>query len=123
MRERSSDRAHVAHDVQLPHRIPVLVGDLLEARLNRVADVVDEDVKAPELAHRGLDQPCRRVGLGQVRPHVQRLADRGRLAPAAGDDPRAFRDEQLCRLEADPARRAGDDARLPVQSEVHRRLA
>ena len=102
MRERGADRAHIAHDVQLPHRVPLLVRNILEASLDRIADVVHENVEASELGDRGLDEACRRVRLGQVGPDMKRLADRGRFAPAGGDDPRALRHEQLRRLEADP---------------------
>jgi len=36
-----ADTADVAHDVQLPHGIPLLVGQLLESDLIGLADVVD----------------------------------------------------------------------------------
>ena len=68
-----ANRAHVAHDVELPVGIPLLVGHLLEARLPRDADVVDENVEATESVHRLGDGALglageRQVGRRRVRP-------------------------------------------------------
>ena len=45
----------------------------------------------------------------------------GRLAPPAGDDARSFRDEKAHSLQPDPSGRAGHEAPLFAQSEVHER--
>jgi hypothetical protein len=87
------------------------------------ADVVDEDVETPQRVDRGVDGPRRRLGLGEIRADVQPLPDPGCVAPPAGRDARAFGDEELCRLEADPAGRAGDETRLPLQPQIQRPLA
>ena len=112
--------AHEAHHVQLPHLLPLLVGDLGEARVDREADVVDEDVEPAELADGGVDDACGRVRLGEVGANVELLPDSRRLAPPARRDARALGREQLGRLEADPAGRAGDETRLPLEAEIHR---
>ena len=65
----------------------------------------------------------RRLRQGEVGLHVQALADSGRAAAAVRDDPGAFGDESPRRLEADASGRAGDEARLPLQSQIHGRLA
>ena len=61
MWERRPDRAHVAHHVELPVHVPLGILDLLEARLPRDADVVDEDVEPSEqrcrLAHNPFGSP------------------------------------------------------------------
>ena len=107
----------------MPHRVPVVVGHLLEARVHGEADVVDEDVETAERVDRGVDDPRRRLGLGEIRADVQLLPDPGRIAPPAGRDARALGDEELRRLEADPAGRAGDETRLPLQPRSIGRLA
>ena len=44
----SPDRPHVAHHVQLPHRVPLLVGNVGEVDLHGEADVVHEAVDPAE---------------------------------------------------------------------------
>jgi len=55
------DRAHVAHDVQLPQRIPVIVCHLVEVALDGETHVVDEAVDLPETVFRGGDEPLGRA--------------------------------------------------------------
>ena len=70
-----ADRPHVAHDVQLPVRVPLVVAHILEARLPRDAGVVHEHVEPAK------SRSCLRDGaLGLTRDfevacHVERLAD------------------------------------------------
>ena len=104
--------AHVAHHVQLPHRIPVRVRNLLEPRLDRDADVVDEHVEPAERIDGLLDETRRRVRLGQVGANMERFTTVGRVAATAADDTGSLGHEQLGRLEPDPTGRAGDDAAL-----------
>src|ERR687896_1406880 len=97
------DRPDVAHDVQLPERIPLLVGHLLEAGLPREADIVDEDVETAQLTNRLLHERRRGRWLGEVGDDVQRLADPRFCAPAARDHARAFFCEQAGDLASDAA--------------------
>ena len=83
MRQRRPDRADVAHDVQLPHRVPLLVGHVLEAGLDGVADVVDQHVEPVERTHRSLDH--------RLRAHRARRGRRRRGAPPPRPAPRRAR--------------------------------
>ena len=119
VRQRRADRAHVAHDVELPVRVPLLVGDVLEPRLPRDADVVDEHVEPAE-RRRGLgDDALGLAGEREIGNDVRDLADAGRVAPPARDDARAFADELPHDLEPDSAGRAGDEAPLAGEAEIH----
>ena len=88
--------------------------------MNREADVVDEGVETAELFQGGVDDACGRIRLGEVGANVELLPDAGRLAPPARRDARALARKQLGRLESDPAGRAGDETRLPLEAEIHR---
>ena len=124
-RERRADGAQVAHDVQLPERVPVGVLELLEADLHREADVVDEAVDTPELRLGPPDELARCIGVGEVAGDADRgarlLADA--LDPvgiAAGDDDlRPFLDEHPGGRLADAGGRAGDDADATREPEIH----
>ena len=118
-RQRRPDRPHEAHQVELPVGVPFLVGDVLEACVTRDARVVDEDVEAAEGADGILDRALRLPWLRQVAPDVQALADPGRLASPAGDDPRAFGNELSCHLEPDPAGRPGDETGAVGEVQLH----
>ena len=59
VRQRGADRPHIAHDVQLPVRVPLVVVDVLEPRLTRDAGVVDEHVEPAERGDRLGNGPLR----------------------------------------------------------------
>ena len=107
-----ADRAHVAHHVQLPRLLPLLVGHLVERRAgSREADVVDEHVDRPSSRRLGDHAARARPARDEVGRDVERLADARRLARGRTvDDPGALLGEQPRGLEPDPAGRAGDDA-------------
>ena len=121
--KRGADRSDVAHDVQLPVGVPFVVSDVLESRLARDAGVVHQQLEPTEGGGRLVDGP---FGLSrdlQVARHMQRLADAGRSPSAAGHDASTLLDE-LCRdRTADAARRTGDEARSPCESQIHGELA
>ena len=98
MRECGADRAHVAHHVQAPVFVPLLVGHLLESGLPRDAHVVYEHVEASERGDRLGDCPLGLASLAEIGGDVQRLPDPGRTAAPAGDDLRPFGEEQARRL-------------------------
>ena len=123
MRERGPSRPHVAHHVELPVGVPLGVLDLLEPRLSRQPDVVDEHVEPTERAHRLLDHPTGFLDLAQIGSDVQRLPDARCNAAAAGHDVRAFHGEHPRGGKTDPGCRAGDEARLPAQTEIQGWLA
>ena len=93
MRQGGADRSHVAHHVQLPVRVPLVVGDVLEPRLPRDADVVDEHVEPAERG-RGLADGALGLSRRARDPrHVRGLADAGRSPRPHGGDARALLDE------------------------------
>ena len=102
MWERHADRAHVAHDVQLPVRVPFLVRNLLQVSVPRDADVVHEDVEPSEhgdgLAHGASGMP----GSERSTVDMSDLADARRSAPAAGEHSRALGEEEPRGLQPDP---------------------
>ena len=112
-------RAHRAHQVQLEGRLPVVVREVLELADVGAADVVDEAVDAAERA-RPRRRSARSAAPGCVRsaatcrspmPSLRRpdvTTRRALLPQLAGDG------------EADPAGRAGDDAHLVLEAEIHR---
>jgi hypothetical protein len=98
-----ADRADIAHDVQLPELVPLLVGHLFERALVCEADVVDEHVDSAEPLFDLADEALRFAELCEIGCDMQRLADLRRpVAPARGDDRRAFRREQPCSFETMP---------------------
>src|SRR5215470_1190355 len=121
--------AHRAHDLELPIRLPVLVGDLLEAGRGRGARVVEEDVHAAPLGDHRVDQPlaiCSAADVGDLGQHLapRGLADLVRgliqdfLAAGADGYPGALRGELLSSGATEPLASAGDDGDLPVQTEL-----
>ena len=123
VRQRGADRPHVAHDVQLPVRVPLVVGHVLEPRLPRDADVVDEHVEPAESSRGLCDGALGLSGRREIAGHVERLADAGRRAPAARRDASALLGELSRDGSADAARRAGDEARPACESQIHGELA
>ena len=119
MRERCTRCADVAHDVQLPVRIPLVVEDVLEPGDARKADVVDEDVEPTEDLGRRGDGAFGLTGTRQIGGDVSLLADLGSWASTARDDARAFREKLPGDLEPDPAGRARDQAPLALEPEIH----
>src|SRR5919109_2140282 len=119
--EHGADAADVAHYVQLPHRVPLLVGQVVERHLVRLADVVDEAVDRAGFGHESFGRPR----IGQVGNDAVRRARVGTCpfhalrVPAGHDDACAFGGEQLRRLEADPGRRTGDETHAIAQAEIH----
>jgi hypothetical protein len=93
--------------VQVPLRLPVGVGQLLEVAHEARAGVVDEDVDLP----RQLGDAVRRVRTRHVDP-VQR--------PRDADDARALGLQRLGHRGADATRRAGHHRRASRDPEVHR---
>ncbi len=110
VRQRGTRRANGAHQVQLERRLPVVVGQIVELLGPRSADVVYEAVEVAEALDGGSDQPLRLTALREIAGDVQ-LAD-PRFAPTTRDDTRAFGLKLPRNLEADAARRAGDQHHL-----------
>ena len=77
MRQRRPDGADVAHHVELPGRVPLVVGNVLEACDAGDPDVVDEDVEASEDTRRFVHDTRRLVGADQVGDDVRRLSHLG----------------------------------------------
>jgi hypothetical protein len=119
MRQRGSDRTHIAHDVELPVRIPLLVSDLLEARVPCDAHIVDEDVQPAE--SRCCLGKCALWPAGQreVDAQVRDLSDTRRVPAAASHDSSAFGGEEPGDLEPDARRRPRHETRLAAESEIH----
>ena len=122
VRECGADRAHIAHHVQLPVGVPLLVRDLLEPGLPRDADVVDEDVEAAERLRRLLHRRARarppaprsawtwsppRCPGASVRPQVTTRAPSSSSSRARG--------------QADAVGRAGHEAGAVAKAEIHGR--
>ena len=105
--------------------VPVVVGHLGQRLVPQDAGVVDQRVEPAELAHGGLDEPVRDVGIGDVARDGDRAPPRGgdlvghRLAGGRvelGDHDRRALCGALQRLApADAATRTGDDHDLAVQ--------
>src|SRR5262249_5005230 len=121
------DRAHEAHHVQLPHLVPLLVGQLLEARLVGDPNVVDEAVDLTQRRRYFVDDLTRRLGLPQVGGDAENRA--GRLARVfhalrvAADDgySGALGGEELGRCQPDSVAGAGDDADTVTEADVQSR--
>ena len=100
--------------MELPLLLPVGIGQLVERAHPHGAGVVHQRIDAAEplqaLGHDALAG----VGLGHV--------DREVRAPRHGEHGRALFGEHARGGEPDAAARAGHDARLPVQTEIHREM-
>ena len=128
LRQRRTDRAHVAHHVQLPHLLPVHVGELLEAELVGGADVVHEHSTGPSAravsatsssgaagSARSQTTPELRSALGRaLSTRSESRPQTTTRAPSSASSARG--------READPPGRAGDDAHTVTQAEVQGRL-
>ena len=82
MRQRRADGAHVREDVDLEGAQPVVVRQLVERRLPRRADVVDQDVEAAEALDTGGDRlrgPGRDAQVDLAAEHVGRTLRPQRL--------------------------------------------
>ena len=119
MRQRGANRPDVAHDVQLPVGVPLVVGNVLEAGVPRDADVVHEHVEAAEGRNRLVDDASGLTAERQIRRDMRLLADTGRVPPTTGDDSGSLGDKLPHDLATDAAGRAGDEAALPVKLEIH----
>ena len=107
------DGAHVAHHVQVPHRVPVLVRELVEADLARDAHVVDEHVDAAEGVRGVLDDVLglRPAPRGRRRWRGRRRPPRGRAAFARGRGRRRRRARPRSRAGAPPRGRCRPSSR------------
>ena len=123
VRRGGADHAERHHGVDVEHRLELLVGHLVDRRVERVAGVVDDDVDLPERVDRRLRRAAsgRPAWSGRRRTRPSRPA----ISPAACSATSPSRSlirtcapccgEQLRGGAADPARRAGDDRRLAVE--------
>jgi hypothetical protein len=97
------------------------IRELLERRLVRNADVVDEAVDAFQSFRGALDHLGRPAGLTEIGYDAQggsRIAPRpldSRTVAAADDDPSTLLREEARRRKPDSAGRAGDDADTVTQ--------
>ena len=73
-RDGGAHQPHRRHHVQLPSRLPVLVGHVGELSPLRLAGVVDHHVELAEALGRLGDDPLGRVGVGDVERERRRLA-------------------------------------------------
>ena len=85
----------------------------------RDADVVHEHVEPAERRSRLVDDALGLARERQIRRDVCLLADSGRVPPPAGDDPRSLRDELPHDVATDSTGRAGDEAALAAEPEIH----
>jgi hypothetical protein len=83
------------------------------------ANVVHEDVEAAQELRRGVDHAFGLASAGEVRLDVPCFSDPGRASPPARHDSPALACELAHDLEPDPAGRAGDEAALARESEIH----
>ena len=103
--------------LSLPGVLPDLVAQLLEAVDLGPADVVDEAVDASEAFERGCDDSLGLTGAREVGRDVE-VADPLARRPAVTTR-RPFLLQLAGDLGADPRGRAGDDAHLALESELH----
>ena len=123
--------AHVAHELELERRLPVLLAEVHQQTTGRRARVVDEDVDALEPADRRVDDLLH-VGLaGEIAGHGEHfgagdLAELGgrrlelALGAGADGDARPFLGEAARHRLADTFAAAGDQRHLAFQTEIHR---
>ncbi len=116
--QRGARGADRAHQVELERRLPVGIGQLVEPADLRAADVVDETVDPAELGLRRTHDPLGLARAREVGDDVQ--VARSFPAPAGADDDGSLRLQLPCDREADPSGRAGDEAHLVAQAELHR---
>ena len=120
-------QAHAAHDVDLEHGAPVLVGRVEEGLGLVDAEVVDQDVDR----RKALDDGGAAFGGGQVDGRALRLGRRDgaldlgrglghrRLGAPVDDHGRAHAGQADGGCEADALGRAGDERHLACQVQIH----
>ena len=108
--------------MDVDHLLELLVGHLVDRRVDRVAGVVDQDVDLAPLVDDLLDELVADAGRRQVAAEHQRVAGdlRGRLlgdvrVEVVDEHLGALLGEQLRRRAADAAGRSGDDRHLAVE--------
>src|SRR5204862_5354343 len=115
---------HDREQEQLDRILEVLVCDLDRGSGWWATAVVDENVDPAERLDRRVDEPRQRAGVADVAANGER-AEPLRLpleclaAAREHRDVCAFLRQRLRDSEADPGRRAADDRRPTVESEVH----
>ena len=112
------DRTHGAHHVDLPGLLPVGLGQLVEAADLGEADVVDEAVDAAEALERGGDRRAR-ARRAAARSAATCRSPMPVVAPAGRHDRRALVLRAAARPRGRSRGRAGDDAHLVLEAEVH----
>ena len=109
----------------MPQIVPLRILELLERRLVRDAEVVHEDVHAPELLYGLANDALGLARLGEI--GADRTCRTGILArrsqtvvlPSDDDDLSTLVRELTCRRESDTAGRARDDANLVCEAQIH----
>jgi broad specificity phosphatase PhoE len=119
MWKRPADAAYVAHDVELPVLVPLLVLHILEARLAGDSDVVHEDVEPTERSCGFRDRALGLAWAREVGDDVGHLAGTRRVPATARNDEPVLGGQLTHDLEPDPARRAGHETPLAGESEIH----
>jgi 2,3-bisphosphoglycerate-dependent phosphoglycerate mutase len=119
MRQRGANRPHVAHDVQLPVRVPLSVIHVLEAGLTGNSSVVHEHIESAKRRHGLRDYALRIAGKSEIAHDVKRLPHAGSVSPPTGRNASSLRDKLPRDLAANPSRRTGDEAAAIVEAEVH----
>ncbi len=120
MRQRSANRSDVAHHVQLPVGVPLVVGNVLEARVPRDPDVVDEHVEPAERGARLGDRTLGLTGAREIRrdvgePRPRRVPARRPQVTTRAPSATSWR----ATSRPMPAGRAGDETPLAGESEIH----
>jgi hypothetical protein len=121
--------------VDRDHRVPLVLGELVDRIRVLDARIVDQDVQAPEAARRGLDRVVNLLGLrhvgavkGDLDPGLALegrtgLLDLVRVAEPVQHHLAAFLGERPGHGEPDPAGRSGDEGGLALQSLARRHIA
>ena len=87
----------------------------------RDADVVHEHLEPAERIRRFGDEPLGLARSRKVGDDVRDLTDSRSATPSAGDDTRALGRQLTNDLQPDPSGRAGDEASLAAEFEIHGR--
>src|SRR5438105_569403 len=128
--QRVLEAAYVAHEFQLQALLPRFLIECLDDTAGRRAGVVHQDIDAPEMLVRALDEVARIGFLGEVRRDREHLAAallanlfRRRverlLAPRAHRDVAAFARQSARDALADSFAAAGDERDLALELQVH----
>ena len=129
VRQRRPHRAHDAEQVEVEHRRPVVVVEVVEGEPRhrhagrRAARVVHEDVEATEPLDGRSHRQGRAVRRRQVGGHVhERVVERASArasAPRDGGDPRALRAQGQGGRQADALRGSGHHGDPVLQHQIH----